>query len=472
MKQQGPDDIVLDKHGQPEGTGAPLVNHPHSLSWSEVKKALSRYIKAAVRHGFAAVGFDLLNRRAGSSLTTIRKELEDFRAFRFAAEEEIVKLKDQTLADRDQLAVQKDYLSALQSVVAEQDKLLLPEFVSAGESTRSDRISMVNIIPNDGTSEEDYPSCSWIEGGLSFVPGRVRVCPNSHSQGGTPGLLSFKDGRLPVDDILAQRDIIRRANRIDCFDPCNGCAYRVKTNWKPRRYAFDLLCISHATACNLACNYCHTIPEDRYLQNPNSVPRLYPTIEALISDGHLAPDSRVQWGGGEPTILKEFPELFTLLDNHGANSEVFSSGVRVSEVLMDGLARNCAGVMISLDAGTRETYARIKGRPVFDRVVTNVGRYARVNPGRTILKMILFEENLGEILQFLDIAERKGVRIVCFDTPMYRNRVDNQIIDAASLFSDEAAKRGLECRIGEVGSVYNPSDQIADRVAHRRGVTQ
>jgi molybdenum cofactor biosynthesis enzyme MoaA len=472
MKQQRPDDIVLDKHGQPEGTGAPLVNHPHSLSWSEVKKALSRYIKTAVRHGLTAIGFDLLNRRTGSSLKTIRTELEDFRAFRFAAEEEIVKLKDQTLADRDQLAVQKDYLSALQSVVAEQDKLLLPEFVSAGESTRSDRISMVNIIPNDGTSEEDYPSCSWIEGGLSFVPGRVRVCPNSHSQGGTPGLLSFKDGRLPVDDILAQRDIIRRANRIDCFDPCNGCAYRVKTNWKPRRYAFDLLCISHATACNLACSYCHTIPEDRYLQNPNSVPRLYPTIEALISDGHLAPDSRVQWGGGEPTILKEFPELFTLLDNHGANSEVFSSGVRVSEVLMDGLARNSAGVMISLDAGTRETYVRIKGRPVFDRVVTNVGRYARVNPGRTILKMILFEENLGEILQFLDIAERKGVRIVCFDTPMYRNRVDSQIIDAASLFSDEAAKRGLECRIGEVGSVYNPSDQIADRVAHRRGVAQ
>ena len=55
-----------------------------------------------------------------------------------------------------------------------------------------------------------------------------------------------------------------------------------------------------------------------------------------------------------------------------------------------------AADVTSLDAGTPETYARIKGRAVFGRVVANVARYARANSGRTILKMIV-SELLGRV---------------------------------------------------------------------------
>jgi MoaA/NifB/PqqE/SkfB family radical SAM enzyme len=141
----------------------------------------------------------------------------------------------------------------------------------------------------------------------------------------------------------------------------------------------------------------------------------------LIADGLLAPRARIQWGGGEPTILREFDALFGLLSRHGVDSEVYSSGVRIPKVLIDGLTENRAGVMVSLDAGTADTYARIKGRAVFDRVVANVARYARANPGRTLLKMILSSQNLGEVCGFLDVAEKAGVRIVCFDTMMFHD---------------------------------------------------
>src|SRR5204863_95163 len=99
-------------------------------------------------------------------------------------------------------------------------------------------------------------------------------------------------------------------------------------------------CIAHATACNLACHYCHTIPESRYLQNPGVVPSLLPAISSLISEGLLAPDARIQWGGGEPTILREFEALFGLLHRHGAYSEVYTSGLRVPPILLEAMVED------------------------------------------------------------------------------------------------------------------------------------
>ncbi len=418
--------------------------------------------KSLVRRALRYLGFELVRRRPGLDLTKVLAELDDHRAFRAAAETEIRELKERVESRDDQLRVQQDYLCALTSLVASQEAAAARGTGAISMRTDSERNrEYATAVPQ---SDPGYASCPWIEGGASFIPGRLRVCPNSHVRGGTPGLVPFSEGPLPVKEILAQRDIIRRANGLGCFEPCRNCAFLVTRNWETLPYVFDLLCIAHATACNLACEYCHSIPEARYLQNPNSVPRLYPTIAALIADGQLAPGARIQWGGGEPTILREFDALFRLLGRHGAYSEVYSSGVSVPKVLLDGMAQDRAGVMISLDAGTPETYARIKGRAVFDRVVANVARYARVNPGRTILKMIVSEKNLGEVPQFLDVAERAGVRIVCHDTMMYRDRVSDRVIEAIARFRAEAARRGVECRMGEVGSVYNPDDAVAQRI--------
>jgi molybdenum cofactor biosynthesis enzyme MoaA len=126
--------------------------------------------------------------------------------------------------------------------------------------------------------------------------------------------------------------------------------------------------------------------------------------------------------------------------------------------------------MISLDAGTPETYAKIKGRPVFQRVVANVVRYTQANAGRVILKMILSEQNMHEVSQFLDIALHSGVRIVCYDTPMFHAQTNDSVVEAAAFFCKEAARRGLECRVGEVGSIYNTKDGVTDRVGQMRGL--
>ena len=439
--------MPLDVDGMGHGAGPvnAAATRPNQVAAMRTEPQWAGALKRFVRALFRRFGVDLVRIRPGFHVVDLCRELDDLRAFRDAAVREISDLKERVEVSRDQLSVERSYVAALVSVGER----------GAASATFSDRRA---------ADDPPYRSCPWIEGGVSFVPGRLRVCPNTHIGGGTPGLVPFTEGPMPVSDIRQRRDIIRRANRAGVFAPCAGCAFSSVRAWGPRAYAFDLVCIAHATACNLACSYCHSIPEARHLQKPGAVPRLYSTFAALIDDGMLAPNSRIQWGGGEPTILREFGALFGLLQRYGAYSEVYTSGVLAPDILLEQVAQGRAGVMISLDAGTAGTYKRIKGRDVFDRVVANTARYAAANPGRTLLKMILSEDNAGEVGAFLDVAEKAGVRIVCFDTPMYRDRIGNHLIDAAARFRQEAARRGLECRRGEVGIVYNLQDDVEARI--------
>ena len=450
----------------PSGRKTAVAENPGSR-WSTFLNQTAWGLSRALRHLARLSGQHRLAEHPVLNWYDLRGELADLRAYKIAAASELEALKERSLSDADSLRVQGDYLRTLE--VLQGVRSGAQDAVVEGPAVTLDKVSPIRAADTDAAAAT-Y-SCRWIEGGMSFVPGQVRVCPNCNAKGGAPGLARFPDAALPVEDILRKKEIIRQGNQQDAFDPCTRCAYREKKGWPKKEHAFNILCLSHATACNLACDYCHTIPEERYLQNPGQVPPLLPVIRQLIDEGHLAPDTLVQWGGGEPTILREFNEMFTLLENHGAFSEVYTSGVRISQVVMDALARDTAGVMVSLDAGTADTYRHIKGRDSFNRVVDNVQQYAQRNIDSTILKMIFFERNLGEVTAFLDVAERAGVRIVCFDTPLYRDHVDDRFIDAAALFCDEAERRGLEWRPGEVGLVYNPADRVYGRVQDNRSAS-
>ncbi len=69
-------------------------------------------------------------------------------------------------------------------------------------------------------------------------------------------------------------------------------------------------------------------------------------------------------------------------------------------------------VEVSIDAGTPETYARVKGKDAFDRVVSNLVEYSR--SGKIQLKYIVMKDNLedADINGFLNLARLINVESV------------------------------------------------------------
>lgn len=261
-----------------------------------------------------------------------------------------------------------------------------------------------------------YASCRWIESAVVLEPDRLRFCcvPHSGNKGYVP-ICDFEGGPLPVDRILEERRRLTEANNTPGADsPCKGCHFLEERDWDAERSSdapFSSIYVSHYSICNLRCRYCYV-----YLYEGDLVDvgyALRPVIESLLEEGELEDGGYVEWGGGEPTILDDFTEVQELLRERGFRQQVSTSGVKFSPEIERALGEGKMQAVISVDAGTPETYRNVKGRDAFEQVWASIQRYAQTG-GDFRLKYILRHNNSGDddLDGFARMAVRAGVREV------------------------------------------------------------
>jgi len=118
-------------------------------------------------------------------------------------------------------------------------------------------------------------------------------------------------------------------------------------------------------------------------------------------------------GIGEPLLNRDLPRMISHLKARGAtvlfNSNAITLSLKVSRALLDaGLDE----LRVSLDASTRETYARIRGVDAFERVVENLERLAELKASlasaRPVVSLWLtaLKDNLDEIPGLVALATR------------------------------------------------------------------
>jgi hypothetical protein len=132
-------------------------------------------------------------------------------------------------------------------------------------------------------------------------------------------------------------------------------------------------------------------------------------------------------------------------------------------VYLDGvgrlLERGIIALIPSLDAGTRETYKKIKGVDLFDRVIANLRKYAeRSNPKTNIrLKYILLEglnDNNDEIESFCGLAKSiSSQAVLAFNHENCTRRLSEKMIALAEYFAACCARHGIDIALdsGSVG---------------------
>ena len=124
------------------------------------------------------------------------------------------------------------------------------------------------------------------------------------------------------------------------------------------------------------------------------------------------------FGGGEPVILQDFDKLIELFLSSGyRNIRINSSGIQYSKSIEKGLKEGKISVVISPDAGTKETYERIKQVKCYDIVLENIRKYAAANPSLVKVKYIIYpnvNDTYTEIDKWFDECIKNGVKAVSF----------------------------------------------------------
>ncbi len=296
-----------------------------------------------------------------------------------------------------------------------------------------------------------YFSCEWIEyrGVLDVLELKFCCIPHSAGTKGFVPICKFDGGKLPVEEILRERKKLRELNNQDGVDsPCKGCHWLRKHDWKALdgHSIFSQIDISNFTACNLRCNYCYT-----FLHQDWGLPKygyeLIPIFEDLIENGHLQNGSQIDWGGGEPTILKEFPRLQEMLLEKGFHQRIFTNAVIFSKEIEEGLTQKKVSIVTSVDAGNPETYREIKGRDAFDSVWKHVSRYVQTG-GDVTVKYILRDGNSDRenVKQFIEKCKEIRVPAVSI-TPdieeLAQGTLTEETLYAYALMVHEAERHGI-----------------------------
>ena len=160
-------------------------------------------------------------------------------------------------------------------------------------------------------------------------------------------------------------------------------------------------------ACNLSCVHCLSASGRRD-------PRELSTEEckAVIDELQRMQVFYVNIGGGEPTVRPDFWELVDYATSHDVGVKFSTNGVRITEEIATRLAANdYVDVQISLDGATAEVNDAIRGPGSFDLAMRALDRLSSAGMTRLKLSVVCTRTNIGQLDEFLAIANRYGAQL-------------------------------------------------------------
>ena len=153
--------------------------------------------------------------------------------------------------------------------------------------------------------------------------------------------------------------------------------------------------------------------------------------------------------------MDEFEPLVNLLIDAGMdNIRVHSSGVKFSPAIARGISEGILNVVISPDAGTAETYKKIKNVPLFDKVWENIRRYAQAetkDKGLARTKYIIvpgYNDTFEEFEKWFELTVDAGVKWIVLDIEggwyqWHKHNVPQHIYDMIDYGMKKAEELGM-----------------------------
>lgn len=268
-----------------------------------------------------------------------------------------------------------------------------------------------------------YTSCDWVNNGIEFRHNSIRTCCFGYLQDQREPcstlINNYKGEKIDWPKLIKKKQEHKDLHKNNLFwKQCQDCVYLSENNWDEDFY-IDHVIFNHWTNCNCNCTYCYT-NDNKKASNSFKCYNILPVIKDMLAKNILraTQNSCITFGGGEPTILKDFDKIVDLLiKNNFNNIRINSSGSKYSKSIEKGLKNGSISLVISPDAGTKETYTQIKRVNTFDKVWNHIKKYslAQKNPNQVKVKYILIpgvNDNLDEIIKWFELLQKDNVKAI------------------------------------------------------------
>lgn len=295
-------------------------------------------------------------------------------------------------------------------------------------------------------------SCRQLRNGLVYENGSLYSCCAVNC-GKRPFLTKVnEDGSFNINEVANTRKQIERELNTPGANPvCSDCPLleylpECSSSDEEDYYVCKNFNIGESHHCNFRCIYC--VFNKKHMCNERRRVTMEPIIKFLLKNNLLAHDAHVSVAGGEPLLMPDFEESIDLLLEPSETAITVNTNLSVwSDALAKALHSDRVLIRSSIDAGTPETFAHIKGKDLFWKVVENTSRYACINYEQVILKYICMKENCNDkdLLGMLTILKSTNSKLLIdFD---YYTPPNKEILNFAARFKALANISGVDVSI-------------------------
>lgn len=166
--------------------------------------------------------------------------------------------------------------------------------------------------------------------------------------------------------------------------------YLKAVDWKTSSRTPMVVELDPTSMCNLACPDC--ISGSLLNQDEISSERLLALTHEMIASGVKAV---ILIGGGEPMMHPAIEGVILRLGEAGVKIGITTNGLFLKKYL-NVTAKHSSWVRVSMDAGTNETFNRIRpsrtGKSMFTSAIKNMESFARVKRGKLGYSFMIFNE--------------------------------------------------------------------------------
>lgn len=221
-------------------------------------------------------------------------------------------------------------------------------------------------------SVERRRSCNYLEGHIVIVDHKLQFCCSDFGKGKSPYVNYIGDANSTIKKFIEYRRENLKNIKEHKWTECGECPY-ITEDWYPINSKIVLINYAEGGICNFECIYCNS--DAKNAKNNDAKISFIDTIKSLRLMNLLADDAEYLIDPGEISVHPQRTDILNLCKKN--RTIIFTNGCVFRTEIADMLGNGAAVLNISIDAGTRETFNRVKGIDCFYEVRENLIRYGK-----------------------------------------------------------------------------------------------
>jgi pyruvate-formate lyase-activating enzyme len=269
-------------------------------------------------------------------------------------------------------------------------------------------------------------------------PDRVSICNGAHDE-------TMRNFYVTLDRIIEE---LNAPAETPAQNACVGCRNAKDGLWRNDR-RISLMNFRPPSICNFKCSYCKSRDETLDASFSVDMEEALSFLRFVKEKRIIDADTAIHFAAGEISVHPLRDKILAELQEHCCwiytNASVYNDAI--GKMLSKGKSR----VYPSIDAGSRETFAKIKGVDLFDKVCENLRRYSL--DGLVHLKYIVLpsvNDNEANVEGFIDLCGRLKIGVVDVVRDFHNmGAYGDSTIEMAARMLDGLQKIGVKASLSE-----------------------